>query len=91
MLGILRDDRIATLKKFLSKVPRNKVKEVCIDMKDGLRKEAEAVFPLARVVADPFHVMADSNRRMDEARRVEQEVYRRRQGRLYSIYMKNGQ
>jgi transposase len=78
MLGILRDDRIATLKKFLSKVPRDKVREVCIDMKDGLRKAAEAVFPSARVVVDTFHVIADSNKRMDEARRIEQDVHRKR-------------
>jgi len=78
MLGILRDDRIATLKKFLSKVPRDKVREVCIDMKEGLRKAAEAVFPLAKVVVDPFHVIADSNKRMDEARRIEQDVYRKK-------------
>ena len=31
VLGILRDDRIATLNKFLSKIPKDKVKEVCID------------------------------------------------------------
>lgn len=77
VLGVLRDDRIVTLKKFLVKVPRNKVKEVCIDMKEGLRKAVEAVFPLARVVVDPFHVIADSNKRMDEARRIEQDVYRK--------------
>jgi len=79
VVGILRDDRIATLKKFLTKIPRDKVKEVCIDMKDGLRKAAEAVFPSARVVVDPFHVIADSNKRMDEARRIEQDVHRKRQ------------
>ena len=78
VVGILRDDRIATLKNFLTKIPGDKVKEVCIDMKDGLRKVAEAVFPLARVVVDPFHVIADSNRRMDEARRIEQDVHRKR-------------
>jgi len=78
VLGILRDDRLATLKKFLSKIETNKVKEVCIDMKEGLRKAAEAVFPLARVVVDPFHVIADSNKRMDEARRIEQDVHRKR-------------
>lgn len=77
VLGILRDDRIATLKKFLSKIPRDRVKEVCIDMKEGLRKAAEALFPLASVVIDPFHVIADSNK-MDEARRIEQDVYRKR-------------
>jgi transposase len=78
MLGVLRDDRIATLKKFLSKVPRYNVREVCIDMKEGLRKAVEAVFPSARVVVDPFHVIADSNKRMGEARRIEQDVYRKR-------------
>ena len=46
----------------------NKVKEVCIDMREGLRKAAEAVFPEAMVVVDHFHMVADSNKRMDEAR-----------------------
>ena len=78
VVGILRDDRIATLKKFLSKIPRDKVRAVCIDMKEGLRKAAEAVFPLARVVVDPFHVIADSNKRMDEARRIEQDVHQKK-------------
>jgi transposase len=78
MVGILRDDRITTLKKFLAKIPREKVKEVCVDMKDGLRKAAEAVFPSAKVVVDPFHIIADSNKRMDEARRIEQDVHRKR-------------
>ena len=32
VLGILRDERITTLKKFLSKLPKDKVREVCIDM-----------------------------------------------------------
>ena len=82
VLGILRDDRIATLKKFLDKIPGDKVKEVCIDMKDGLRKAVEALFPLAKVVVDPFHVIADANRRMDEARRIEQDVHRRRRVRI---------
>ena len=77
--GILRDDRMATLKKFLPKIPRDKVKEVCIDMRDGLRKAPEAVFPSAKVVVNPFHVIADANRRMDEAGRIEQDVHRKRE------------
>jgi hypothetical protein len=44
-------------------------------MKEELRKAAEAVFPLARVVVDPFYVIVDSNKRMDEARRIEQDVH----------------
>jgi transposase len=82
MLGILRDDRIATLRVFLKKIPSEKVKEVCIDMKESLRKVVEAVFPKAKVVVDPFHVIADSNRRMDEARRIEQDVRWRRRVRI---------
>lgn len=78
VVGILRDDRIASLKRFLSKIPRDKVKEVCIDMKEALRKLAEKMFPLAKVVVDPFHLIADSNKRMGEARRIEQDVYRER-------------
>lgn len=62
VLGILRDNRIATLKKFLSNIPG----------------DVETVFPSAKVVVDPFHVIADSNKRMDEARRIEQDVHRKR-------------
>jgi transposase len=78
VLGVLRDDRIATLKTFLRKIPQNKVKEVCIDMKESLRKVTEEVFPKAKVVVDHFHVIADSNRRMDEARKIEQDVLRKK-------------
>jgi transposase len=74
VLGILKDDRIATLKNFLTKIPGHRVREVCIDMKESLRKLVEALYPEAKVVADHFHVIADSNRRMDEARRIEQDV-----------------
>jgi len=78
VVGILRDDRIATLKKSLSKLPADKVREVCIDMKDGLRKAVEALSPEAGVIVDPSYVIADPNRRMDEARRIEQDVYWKR-------------
>jgi transposase len=85
VVGILRDDRIATLEEFLSKIPRDKVKEVCIDIKEGLRKAAEAVFPLVRVLVDSFHVIANSNKRMDEARSMKQDVH---QGRKVQIVQK---
>ncbi len=78
VLGVLKDDRISTLKDFLKKIPSTSVKEVCIDMKDSLRKAVESIFPAAKVVLDPFHVVADSNRRMDEARRIEQDVHHQR-------------
>ena len=82
VLGILKDDRIATLKDFLTRIPKDKVKEVCIDMKEGLRKVAEGLFPEAKVVADHFHLIADSNRRMDEARRIEQDIHQKKKVRI---------
>lgn len=82
VLRILKDDRITTLKDFLTKIPKGRVREVCIDMKDSLRKVAEELFPEAKVVADHFHVIADSNRRMDEARRIEQDVHWKRKVRI---------
>jgi len=78
MVGILRDDQIATLKRFLKKIPQCKVREVCIDTKDSLRKLVGALYPEAKVVAEHFHVIADSNRRMDAARKIEQDVLRKR-------------
>ncbi len=48
ILGILKDDRIATLKQFLGKIPKDKVREVCIDMKESLRKAVEKVRELYR-------------------------------------------
>jgi len=78
VLRISKDDRIASLKDFLLNIPKDEVEDVCIDMKEGLRKVAETVFPRARMVVNPFHVIADSNRRMDEARSMEQDVHPKR-------------
>jgi transposase len=78
MLGVLKDDRIATLRGFLSNVPKDKVKEVCIDLKESLKKLAQEMFPQAQVVADAFHVIALANKKMDEARRIEQDIYQKR-------------
>ena len=75
MIAILKDDKIATLKEFLKKIPEDKVEEVCIDMKQGLKKATEEIFTKAKVVVDPFHVISDANKRMDEARRIEQELH----------------
>ena len=66
-----------SVKNFLSKISRDKVKEVGIDMKECIRKLVEALYPEAKAVADTFHVIADPNRRMDEARRREQDIHRK--------------
>jgi len=61
VLRILKDDRVATLKDFLIKIPKDKAKEVRINMKEDLRRVVEALFPEAKVVAAPLHIIADSN------------------------------
>ena len=66
----------------MKKIPQDKVREVCIDMQESLRKVSEELFPKAKVVVDHFHVIADSNRRMDEARKIEQDVLRKRKIKL---------
>lgn len=81
VVGVLEDDRLATLEDFLKKIPANRVKEVCIDMKTGYRKVVQRLFPEARVVLDRFHVIADANKRMDEARRIEQDIRKQGKGR----------
>lgn len=77
-MRILKDDRVATLKDLLIKIPKDKVQELCIDMKEGLRKVVGALFPEAKIVAGYFRVIADSNRRMDETRRIEHDIYQRK-------------
>lgn len=39
---------------FLKKIPKDKVREVCIDMKESLREVAEKVFPETKVLVNPF-------------------------------------
>lgn len=81
LLTILPNDQKKTLKEFLRGIPEDiseRIKEVCIDMKSGfldaVREELSDCLP----VVDPFHVIQDANRRVDEARRIEQDVRRKR-------------
>jgi len=41
----------------------------------GDKKIVEAIYAGAKVVADTFYIIADSNRRMDEARWTEQDIH----------------
>lgn len=77
LLAILPDDRLATLRAYLEGIPadiRARIVGVCIDMKMAWRKEVERCLPHAQIVVDRFHVMQDANRRVDEARRLDQQV-----------------
>ncbi|HAA89069.1 MAG: Transposase IS204/IS1001/IS1096/IS1165 [Thermoanaerobacterales bacterium 50_218] len=75
-LAILEDIKKATIKSYLEELKRAgvEVEAVVIDMKDPWRKLIKAVFPSAKIIVDPFHVIQDANRRLNEARKIEQEA-----------------
>ncbi|MFS8536059.1 MAG: ISL3 family transposase [Limnochordales bacterium] len=81
LLAILPHDRLSTLVQFLqglSESVRQRIRAVCIDLKEAWRQAVKRELPGVPIVADPFHVIQDANRRVDEARRVEQQVTRQR-------------
>lgn len=66
LLAILPDDRIKTLERFLRQMPdsvRRRIRAVCIDLKEAWRHAVKRALPDAVIVADPFHVIQDANRR----------------------------
>lgn len=78
-LTILPDSRKKTVQSFLMNIPeerKQKVIEVCIDMDQMLLSAVKEKLPEASVVVDHFHVIHDANRRVDEARKIEQDVYK---------------
>ena len=77
VLTILADDRIATLDAWFARIPadvRARIRGVCIDMKAAYRKAIQRGCPHAQVVLDPFHLVQDGTRRLDEVRRLEPEA-----------------
>lgn len=78
-LTILPDSRKETLSRFLRNIPeeqRLKIKEVCIDMDHLLLRCVEKNLSKASAVIDHFHVIHDANRRVDEARKIEQDAWK---------------
>lgn len=78
-LTILPDSRKETLSRFLRNIPevqRLKIQEVCIDMSGLLLRCVAEHLPEANVVIDHFHVIYDANRRVDEARKIEQDAWK---------------
>jgi len=79
-MTILPDSRQDSLTKFLKNIPenvKNRVQEACIDMERSYLKPLQLALPQTAIVIDHFHVIQDANRRLDEARRIEQEGSRR--------------
>lgn len=66
----------------LKSIPKNRAREVCIARNEPLRKMVEEASPKDKIVLGLFDVVADSNRRMEKARRIEQAVLRKRKVRI---------
>lgn len=76
-LGILPGITKTILEKGFKSCPeeiRAKVRSVNVDMDDGTINTAKSIFHNAVIVIDHFHVIADANHRLNEARLIEQEL-----------------
>ncbi|NOR12552.1 MAG: hypothetical protein GQ545_04795 [Candidatus Aminicenantes bacterium] len=74
---MLKDYRKDTIKNFLSSIPpeiKEKIIEVCGDMKWMYVKLTEQELPQAKMVVDKFHLIRDTNVKINEAWRIEQEA-----------------
>lgn len=79
--GVLRSRRKDELKKVLRSIPKTVqplISEVVIDMCDLYLKAVTETLPKASVVVDHFHIIQDANRRIDEERRLLQDIFKKR-------------
>lgn len=80
---ILPDDRKVTVVNFLKQLPADvatRIDEVAVDMKAAFVHAVCEQLPKARVVVDHFHVIQDANRRVNEARKIEDDVQEKIRG-----------
>lgn len=80
---ILPDDRKVTVVNFLKQLPaevKGKIDEVAVDMKTAFVNAVCEQLPNAHVVIDHFHVIQDANRRVNEARKIEDDVQEKIRG-----------
>lgn len=79
--GILNSKRKDELKKVLrSFSPKIKslISEVVIDMCPLYLMAVKQMLPMADIVVDHFHVIQDANKRIDSARYILQDIYKKR-------------
>jgi transposase len=94
---ILPDDRQITLQKFLKQLPdtvKAAIEEVAIDMRRSFIAEVAKELPNTRIVIDHFHLIQDANKRVNEARKIEDDVEEKIRGNgpkriPYKLLMRN--
>lgn len=73
LLTILPNDSKTTIVRFLQQVPtqaRERIIEICIDLRGSFRAAIEEAWPQVNIVADPFHIVQLSGRKLEEVRQV---------------------
>jgi len=76
-IHILPDDKQKTLTTFLKQLPEeveDRIEEVAVDMRRSFVAAVAKELPKARIVIDHFHLIQDANKRVNEARRIEDDV-----------------
>lgn len=76
-IHILPDDKQKTLAVFLKQLPdeiKEAIEEVAVDMRRSFMAAGVKELPNARIVIDHFHLIQDANKRLNEARRIEDDV-----------------
>lgn len=76
LLAVLKSDSQAALARFIREIPqkyRDKIDEVCTDLRMSYKAVVEAMLPRAILTADRFHVETLARRALDEVRSVVQE------------------
>lgn len=76
-ITFLPTDKITVLKRFLSQIPKEikiNISEVCCDIHEGFIYTVEKELPNVTLVIDHFHLIQDANKRLNEARKIEQDL-----------------
>ena len=76
LLDVLKDDNQTTLihyLKTLSGATKQRISEVCIDMKHSYRVAIEQELPDAKIVVDKFHLIREMIRQMEDMRKILQQ------------------
>jgi len=92
LLAILPDDRKKTLEAFLRNIPetaKNRIIEVCIDLKQSYKDSAKKLLPQAKVVADRFHVQELAKRNLEAVRQIVQDERGGRRIHLKRLLLEN--
>ena len=93
LLAILKSDSQATLERFISEIPaeyRDKINEVCTDLRSSYRTVVKKTLPQADLTADRFHVETLARRALDDIRSVVQEESIGRRMNLKKLLWVNG-